>query len=288
MLNDDSAFLITAFLDYARDRDDIKAVMIKLNSPGGGAAASEQVYMETCKLREEKPVVIVMDDLVASGAFMMSMGANYTYAKGATFVGHVGVRLTNPGPLVPSTPDEGVITTGPFKNSAGSRRHFIQLADQLGEGFVQLVLAERGDKLRISREDLLQALIYSGIDAKRFGLVDDIGGETEAIEKAAELANISDYELVDINIEVFRRLNQNLARILEPLFDLGGNQMDLADVIALMGAPQGAGTGDSVLVTGSVTGMDILRRFFLPPTERENNTGIDIPRIDYLYDGSAK
>jgi len=74
VINDDSAFVIDSFLEYARRNDSIKGVFIRLNSPGGGAAASEQLYFETVKLREKKPVVIVMNDIVASGGFMMSMG----------------------------------------------------------------------------------------------------------------------------------------------------------------------------------------------------------------------
>ena len=76
VINDDSAFVISTFLEYARRDDSIKGVFIRLNSPGGGAAASEQLYFETRALREKKPVVIIMTDIVASGGYMMSSGAN--------------------------------------------------------------------------------------------------------------------------------------------------------------------------------------------------------------------
>ena len=75
VINDDSAYIITSYLDYARDNDDIKAVVIRLNSPGGGASASEKLYLATRSVRDKKPVVIVMTDIVASGGYMMSMGA---------------------------------------------------------------------------------------------------------------------------------------------------------------------------------------------------------------------
>ena len=74
VISDDSAYVIGEYLDYAGREDSIKAVVIRLTSPGGGAAASERLYLETRKLREEKPVVLVMNGLVASGGFMMAMG----------------------------------------------------------------------------------------------------------------------------------------------------------------------------------------------------------------------
>ena len=210
VISDDSAFIISAFLDFARRRDSIKAVVIRLNSPGGGAAPSEHLFHETRKLREKKPVVIAMNNIVASGGYMMSMGANYTYAKTSSFVGSTGVILGPPGRLIPSPPPEDLVTSGPFKLTGGSRRHFISLVDELKQAFVQMVVSQRGDKLRISPDEIAQAKIYPGIEAVRLGLVDAIGGETEAIEKAASLAGISSYDLVDVNVEVFRIFSKKI------------------------------------------------------------------------------
>ena len=81
VINEESAFVMTSYLQYAKDNDRIKGVVIALSSPGGGAASSERLYIETSRLREEKPVIIIMNDLVASGGFMMAMGASYTYVK---------------------------------------------------------------------------------------------------------------------------------------------------------------------------------------------------------------
>ena len=293
VISDDSGFVIDAFLDYARERDDIKAVVIKLNSPGGGAAASEHLFLETRKLREDKPVVIAMADIVASGGYMMSMGANFMYARPTTFVGSVGVVLSFPGPLLPSLPDERVITTGPFKRGS-ARRHFISVTDQLKQGFAQIVITERGDKLRMSREELMQAQIFPGIEAVRLGLVDAIGGDTDAIGKAADLAGISDYEFVDVNTEVFREFNQNLARILKPLFDLTGSQPGIGDIRSLMAPP--SGTGDAGQFPGGGTSISALRRLFLPSGVRQLQQDappgfpmeIDKPRIYYLYVGPSE
>ena len=90
-----------------------------------------------------------MGDVTASGAYMMSLGANHTYANPGSWVGSIGVFITSPGPLIPSTPDDRVISTGPQKLAGGgSRRDFVRILDQLKKNFYQMVAAERGDKLR--------------------------------------------------------------------------------------------------------------------------------------------
>ena len=100
VITEDSARLITEFTNYARRDDSIKAVVIKLSTPGGAAASSERLYIETRKLREEKPVVLVMNGLVTSGGYMMSMGASHSFAQTSSLVGNVGVVSTS-SPLIP-------------------------------------------------------------------------------------------------------------------------------------------------------------------------------------------
>ena len=244
IITEDSAFVISAFLDYARQRDDIKGVVIKLNSPGSSGAAGEQVYRETRKLREKKPVVIAIGDLTASGAYKWSLGANYTYAKSGSWVGSVGVFITFPGPLIPTTPDDQIISTGPGKLTAGGRRQFVRILEQLKENFYQTVVSERGEKLRLSREQLMEARIYNGNEAARLGLVDAVGGDSEAIEKAASLAGISDYGFVDVNTEVFRIFTEKFVRIFEPLFEATAETSSVGDMLSLMAVSRGTGTGD--------------------------------------------
>ena len=168
VLTEDSAYVIGEYINYARRDDSIKAVVIKLTTPGGGAAASEHLYIETRKLREEKPVVLVMNGLVASGGYMMAMGATHSYAKTSSLVGNVGV-ISSAGPLIPSLPDEEVVFSGPHKLEGASRRDWIGMVDQLKSAFAQIVISERGDRLRISRDELVEARLYSGVDAVRLG-----------------------------------------------------------------------------------------------------------------------
>ena len=267
--------------------------VIKLNSPGGFSAPSEQLFIETRKLREKKPVVIAVEDIAASGGYKWLLGANYTYAKAGSIVESVGVFITNPGPSIPQVPDESVIRTGPQKFLGGSRRDLLRMLDQAKENFYQTVVAERGDRLRISREELLEAGIYNGNEAVRLGLVDAVGGDTDAIEKAASLAGISGYDLVDINVEVFRIFNRQVRRIIEPLLLSDGDQpgrTDINTLAALLG-----GAGDSVDPPNGITGMDILRRLFLPSGVEDlkdelSDFPVEIipPRIYYLYVGPSQ
>ncbi len=232
VITDDSAFVIGTLLDFARRDDSIKAVVIRMTSPGGGAAASENLFFETRSLSQKKPVVMLMNDLVASGGYMMSLGANYSFAKPSSFVGNIGVILSPVPPLVPSPPNERDVFTGPFKLDGGSRRDFIAMTDQLKQSFGALVRTQRGDRLNISQEELLSGRIYSGIESVRLGLADAIGGDTDAIAKAASLAGISNYDLVDVNAEVARIFNEKLRRIIDPLIT-GEGFLGPADFTAL-------------------------------------------------------
>ena len=112
VIDGNSAFVIGRHLDYAMQDDSIKAVVISLSSPGGGASSSERLYIHTRHLRDEKPVVIVMNGLVASGGYMMSMASNYIYAQPSSLVGNVGVVGISGGTLPPILP-EIITTTGP-------------------------------------------------------------------------------------------------------------------------------------------------------------------------------
>jgi protease-4 len=144
VINDRSAFEIGAMLDYVRNDGSIKGVVISLNTPGGGAAPSEELYYEIVRLREKKPVVVTMEDLVASGGFMMAIAANYSMAKPSSFVGGVGVILSPLPPILPFRPNDRDGVTGPFKLEGGSRRHFVAMTEQLRQAFASIVLTEGG------------------------------------------------------------------------------------------------------------------------------------------------
>jgi protease-4 len=293
VINDDSAFVISTFLEYARRDDSIKGVFIRLNSPGGGAAASEQLYFETRALRAEKPVVIIMNDIVASGGYMMSMGASYLYTKPSSFIGNVGVILSFPGPFISRTPSEQVVPTGPFKLNGGGRRYFIGITDQLKQAFATIVMSERGDVLKIPRSEVLSGRIWPGVEGVKLGIADEIGGDSDAIKKVASLAGISNYELVDVNTEVFRNFNQQFKRIIEPLeeTDSTPSVAGAAGLIAALRSSQPASTPADDLLNPVDIGS--LRRYIvssgLGDSQDEVLPGFPLkvngPQVYYLYVG---
>lgn len=202
-------------LDFARDKDSIKAVVIKLDSPGGSATASEKLFLKTLELRETKPVVIVVEGMAASGAYLWSMGSNFIYVTPSSQVGNVGAIVSVPRPL---TPDEDRIFSGPSKQTGATRRTITAGLEMVKEAFVETVLSQRAERLRLTREELEQARIYLGMEAVRLGLADGIGSDSDGIAKAARLAGISNYGLVDINAEVDRINIEKNRRIFESLF----------------------------------------------------------------------
>lgn len=177
----------------------VKAVVVKLNSPGGGVTESTDLFINMVKLRQEKPVVVAITDMAASGGYYMLLGANYVYANPASFVGNIGVILWLPSQGGPS---EYIITSGPFKASGGSQRMYINLVEMMKESFVRTVISQRGHALHISKEEIAEGRIYTGIEAVKLGLVDELGLEDDAISKAASLAKIKNYRVIDVNQEM--------------------------------------------------------------------------------------
>lgn len=298
VINEQSAYVITSYLDYARTNDRIKAVVITLSSPGGGAASSERLYLETRRVRDEKPVVMVMNSLVASGGFMMAMGTSHTYAKTSSLVGNVGVVAGAP-PLVPITPPEYIIYTGPDKLFGSNRRDWIGMLDLLKQAFAQMVITERGDKLRITEEELVEGRLYPGMEAVRLGLADELGDQTEAIAKAAEMAGITDYELVDVNVEADRLFVQKIRRIFS---SPEGQEADLI-LPALLGLPVPVDSNGEVLNAAALgqteeqrkVSLGRLREFMINGALTDSQDDplpgfpleIQRPEIYYMYTGYA-
>lgn len=187
---------IVKMLSYAEESEDIRAVVLEINSPGGSATASEEIYMSVVKLRENKPVVSSIGQVGASGAYYIASGSNLIYAKPTSFVGSIGVmsRLPEREKL-----DRDTVTTGPFKRTGFSRRDQMYNVKLAQEAFLNAVLTQRGEKIELSREELARATIYIGVEGYENGLVDEIGSTSDAVERAASLAGVSNYKVVEIS-----------------------------------------------------------------------------------------
>ncbi|MCH8206419.1 MAG: hypothetical protein IH956_05385, partial [Chloroflexi bacterium] len=135
--------------------------------------------------------------------------------------------------------------------------------------------------------------IYSGVEAVKLGLVDDVGGVTEAIDKAASLAGISSYDLVDVNVEVFRMFNQQIRRIIDPLLVGDGGASAFADIRTLLALSREPDGVDDPF--GAFRGVELLRRQSLPSGTGESQEEalpgfpltVNPPNLYYLYVGPS-
>jgi protease-4 len=195
-------------LDAAAEDKHVKAVVLRLNSPGGAVTASDVMYQDLCRFRREtgKPVVACMMDVAASGAFYLAMGCDRVYAHPTTVTGSIGVimSLYNASGLfgmlgVRSEP----IKSGPNKDIGNPGRPMTEeerailqgLVDHFYGQFVQVVVRGRG----LSEErvrTLADGRIYSGLEAKELGLVDEVGYLDDALDAAMAMACLKDAAVI--------------------------------------------------------------------------------------------
>lgn len=200
-------------IKIAKDNRSIKAVVLDINSPGGEASAIEEIYLALLSLRKEKPIVVFIDNMGASGAYYIAIASNFIYSKPSTDIGSIGVVSVLPRE---ENLTENIVTTGPFKRIGTSRKEFIDQIGLIQENFLRAVLFQRGEKLKVSKEELSEGKIYIGFDAKKHGLIDALGTFEDAAKKAGKLARISNYELVDLNkkrdviITILLSVNQSI------------------------------------------------------------------------------
>ena len=174
-------------------------MVLDIASPGGEVTASEDLYFEVLKLREQMPVVASVDELAASGAYYLAAAADEIYAKPASEVGNVGVVSILPEP---DLLDEELITTGPFKFSGGPQVAYVHQMDMLKDAFIEAILAQRADRLTVEPEVLSRGELYLGLQAQRMGLIDEIGSRADAISAAGQLARLRHYDVVDRSPEL--------------------------------------------------------------------------------------
>jgi protease IV len=190
-----TASTMLAQIDYARNHPEISAVVLVLDSPGGTVADTEAVYLELLKLRKTKPVVVSINSMAASGAYYLTSAADYAFAKPTSDVGNIGViGYLPPVPII----YEGIISTGPYKLWGWPRDTYTRQIEMIKQGFYGAVQAGRGTNLKIGPEVVLSGRLWTGSEAQRLGLIDALGAQSDAVEKAASLANIRHYKVADL------------------------------------------------------------------------------------------
>lgn len=181
-------------MDEAANDPAVRAVVLEISSPGGEVTASEDLYFEVLRLRDSKPVVAAVNEMAASGAYYIASATDRIYAKPGSMVGNIGVISILPEPDIV---DEMLFTTGPFKLSGGSQVEAIRQMEVLKDTFVAAILAQREDRLKVGPEILSRGEIYLGLQAEQMGLIDQVGSKGDAVESAAKLAMLRNYEVVD-------------------------------------------------------------------------------------------
>ena len=196
-------------LEDLMNDDDVKAVVVRINSGGGDAYASEQMWHQMSELRKVKPVVVSMGDYAASGAYYMSAPASWIVAQPNTLTGSIGIFAVIPdfSGLVTSKLgvrfDEvktnrnstfGNLMARPFN---AEEKAMLQASVNRGYSLFRQRVAE-GRRLPVeSVEKIAQGRVWLATDALNIKLVDQLGGIDDAVKKAAELAKLKDYYTSD-------------------------------------------------------------------------------------------
>ncbi len=185
------------------DEDDgVGAILIRIDSPGGGVAPSQEIYRELFKIREKKkkPVVVSVGNLGASGGYYIAAAANRIYANSGSLVGSIGVilELTKIGELLRKIGvGSEVVKSGPYKDigspfrqTTDEERLLLQgVIDDTHRQFVEAVAKGRGlpiDKVAA----LADGRVFTGAQARELGLVDELGGLEDALAAAGRMAGI--------------------------------------------------------------------------------------------------
>ena len=194
-------------LREAAEDDDVKAVVLRMNSPGGDAFLSEQLWHAVKQLRSKKPVVVSMGDYAASGGYYISSAANRIVAQPNTLTGSIGifglfpnfselVQKVGVNVEVVKTNDFADLTISmPYKPLTNEQRALIQRHVERGYDIFLSRVAEGRHMTKAQVDSVGQGRVWLGRKAQTLGLVDKLGGLDVAIQEAASLAKLSDYSV---------------------------------------------------------------------------------------------
>lgn len=202
IMDESSGRPVINYLDRWKDNSSIKAIVIHVNSPGGGTAISQEIYDAILRARDEKPVVVSMAGVAASGGYYIACAADRIVANPGTVTGSIGTimsfhtfeRVLDKLGISTETIKSGELKdVGAYSHDMTSKEK-LMLRSVVMDGYEQFVgaIAEgRG----MEREDVYAVAdgsIFSGLQAYNLGLVDTLGGLRAAVELAAELAGIDE------------------------------------------------------------------------------------------------
>ncbi|MBL7688911.1 MAG: signal peptide peptidase SppA [Bdellovibrionaceae bacterium] len=216
-----------------KDDDDVAAVVVRINSPGGDALASDVLWRELAVLDEDRPVVASMGDIAASGGYYMAAGARHILAEPTTITGSIGVFgvLFNAESLFKNK--LGVqfdrVATHPYADFGNFTRPLAKKeSDAIQAGvertyrrFINVVAESRGFEKVEDVEKIAEGRVWSGRRAVELGLVDELGGLDRALAKAAEFSGLTDGYQIDVYPKTTDRLSRLLEQLSEDSVSLG-------------------------------------------------------------------
>jgi protease-4 len=190
-------------LDKAAADDNVKAVVLRVNSPGGSAIASEIILDATKRVKAKKPFVVSMGDVAGSGGYYVSCGADTIFADETTITASIGVVV---GKLVTNDmwgkvgitfkeysrgKNAGLLSSS-ARFSDEQRKHLQSWMDEVYGTFKSHVTAARGNKLKKPLDEIAGGRVFTGRQALDLGLVDKMGTLNDAVRHAAKEANLAD------------------------------------------------------------------------------------------------
>lgn len=208
-----------------RQNKEVKAVVLRINSPGGSATASEEIQREVLLTSKQKPVIVSMGDYAASGGYWIATGANHIFAEPNTVTGSIGVfglqfniqKLANDNGIT-----WDVVKTTRFADSSTIARPKTPQELAIAQKSVNQIYNQFLDKVAQARKlpkqevaEIAQGRVWSGQDAKKLSLVDELGGMEDAIQYAVKQAKLGD----NWELEEYPKVRSLEQRILESLSD---------------------------------------------------------------------
>ena len=191
---------VLAWIRRLENKAGVKGILLRVDSPGGGAAASQEIYAALMRIGRKMPIVVSMGAMAASGGLMISMAGERIYANPSTITGSIGVRMDIPqvqGLLEKIGVGQETLVTAPFKDAASymhplspqAREYLESVLMNMHAQFVDIVA--KGRKMDIEKaRTLASGKIFTGEQALGMGLVDVMGGQYEAHQWLAEKTGV--------------------------------------------------------------------------------------------------
>lgn len=200
---------MAAELIKLKNNEEVKAVVFRVNSPGGSAFVSEQIWRQVVELKSVKPIVVSMGNVAASGGYYISCGANKIIAEPNTLTGSIGIFGIFPnvsGLLHKLALSTDIVKTNTFADLGDMSRPMTADEKTLLQGYVERgyeTFLDRCAKGRGMPPEAINAVgqgrVWTGQQALEKGLVDELGGIDTAIRTAAELAGLSAYSILEVS-----------------------------------------------------------------------------------------